>query len=478
MHVAGLLIFTPPSDAPSDFLRGIITELKSTPKLATPWNLRLASARLKTLAPVWVEDAYIDLDYHIRHSALPAPGGERELGVLVSRLHSQEIDFHRPPWELHVIEGLEGGRFAIYLKIHHSLIDGIAAVRLLLRTLSTRADDRDRPNFLTPQPAEDKPSAAESAAPAVPATSTELMKTLLRGLIKQATSAREAARAIAALARSAREESNKLALPFQAPRSSLNGRIRGARRFATQQYSMERLKAIALAADCSLNDVVLAICSGGLRRFLLEANSLPEKSLTAGLPVNIRAADDQSVGNAISFIVANLGTDIANPLHRLEAIRISTQRAKAHLQSLPRGAITQYTMLLMAPYMAQLLSGQGGRTRPMFNLTISNVPGPDRTLYFRGARLEAGYPVSLVSHGQSLNITCQSYAGTLNFGFIGDRDTVPHLQRLAVYSGEALKELEDALEARGRPATAKKSGGGKPKGAGKPRSKKQVPVEG
>jgi hypothetical protein len=131
----------------------------------------------------------------------------------------------------------------------------------------------------------------------------------------------------------------------------------------------------------------------------------------------------------------------------------------------------------MAPYMAQLLSGQGGRTRPMFNLTISNVPGPDRTLYFRGARLEAGYPVSLVSHGQSLNITCQSYAGTLNFGFIGDRDTVPHLQRLAVYSGEALKELEDALEARGRPASAKKSAGGKPKSS-KPRSRKQVPAEG
>jgi hypothetical protein len=102
-------------------------------------------------------------------------------------------------------------------------------------------------------------------------------------------------------------------------------------------------------------------------------------------------------------------------------------------------------MLLMAPYMAQLISGQGGRTRPMFNLTISNVPGPDQPLYFRGARMEAAYPVSLVSHGQALNITCQSYAGTLNFGFIGDRDTVPHLQRLAVYTGEALKELEDAL---------------------------------
>jgi WS/DGAT/MGAT family acyltransferase len=472
MHVAGLIPFSPPADAPPDFLRNLIAELRTTPKVTSPWNLRLRNPRLKTLVPAWVEDQHIDLDYHIRHSALPSPGGERELGVLVSRLHSQPIDFHRPPWELHFIEGLEGGRFAIYLKIHHSLIDGIAAVRLLQRTMSTRPDDPERPLFLAaeaPAPHERPTAMMSSAWP-------ELLDMLMAGVRKQVNSAREVARAIGELSRAARGENKALTPPFRGPRSVLNGRIRSARRLATQQYSVQRLKTLAAAANCSLNDIVLAICAGGLRRFLLEANALPGTSLTAGCPVNVRAKDDQSTGNAISFIVVNLGTDIADPVLRLKAIRASAQAAKSHLQSLPKHALTQYTMLLMAPFMLQLITGRGGRTRPMFNLTISNVPGPEQPMYLRGARMEASYPVSLVSHGQALNITCQSYAGTLNFGFVGDRDTVPHLQRLAVYTGDALKELEQALLQTGEsaPASPAKRSRSQPKKSKSTRTAKQT----
>jgi WS/DGAT/MGAT family acyltransferase len=228
----------------------------------------------------------------------------------------------------------------------------------------------------------------------------------------------------------------------------LNGRVNQARRFATQQYDLAELKNLATKADCSLNDIVLYLCATALRRFLGESDQLPSQPLTAGIPVNVRPADDQSTGNAISFIMANLATDIADPLERLTAIKASTARAKEHLQAMPKSALTQYTMMIMGPYTLQLLTGLGGRARPVFNITISNVPGPDRPLYWNGAKLEATYPVSLIAHGGALNITCLSYAGTLNFGFTGCRDTLPHMQRIAVYTGEALEELRDLLAAR------------------------------
>jgi diacylglycerol O-acyltransferase / wax synthase len=206
----------------------------------------------------------------------------------------------------------------------------------------------------------------------------------LRGQLK---SAPQLLAAFGKIFRRVGEGGDGMVVPFDAPLSVLNGRVREKRRFATQQFPMARLRALADAAGCTLNDVVLALCGGSLRRFLLERDSLPDKSLTAGIPVSVRPKDDQGTGNAISFIVATLGTDIEDAAERLAAIRASVRHAKAHVQSLPRQAMMQYTVLLMAPTIVTLLSGIGGRTRPMFNITISNVPGPEKPLYFRGARL-------------------------------------------------------------------------------------------
>ena len=217
-----------------------------------------------------------------------------------------------------------------------------------------------------------------------------------------------------------------MVVPFvDSPRSVLNGRVREKRRFATQQFSIERLRTVARAGGGTLSDVVLGICSGALRRFLQERDSLPEKSLTAGIPVSVRPKDDEGTGNAINFIIATLGTDIADAAERLEAIRASVKHAKEHVQSLPKHAMSQYTMLLMAPTLVTMLTGIGGRMRPMSNVTISNVPGPDKPLYFRGAEMVATYPASIVTHGLALNITCQSYAGWMNFGFTGCHSSVP-----------------------------------------------------
>jgi len=453
-HVGGLLIFTLPEAAPRDFLRRLMRDFRSYRGFSAPWNRRLKYAFNLNPVPEWIEDDDIDLDleYHVRHGALPWPGGERELGELVGRLQSTPLDLSRPPWECTIIEGLEHRRFALFVKMHHSLIDGISGMRMLQQAMSTDpAKSRALPPFWSAPEAAPAQGKRQASMP----TMANVMASAAQALRAQLSSAPQLLAAFGKMLKRVGERGDGLALPFDAPLSVLNGRVREKRRFATQQFPMARLRALADAAGCTLNDVVLALCGGSLRRFLLERDSLPDKSLTAGIPVSVRPKDDQGTGNAISFIVATLGTDIDDAAERLAAIRSSVRHAKAHVQGLPRQAMMQYTVLLMAPTIVTLLGGIGGRTRPMFNITISNVPGPDKPLYFRGARLEAIYPASIVTHGQALNITCQSYAGTMNFGFTGCHSSVPSLQKLAVYSAEALEELEAAILP--RPARASRA---------------------
>jgi WS/DGAT/MGAT family acyltransferase len=235
------------------------------------------------------------------------------------------------------------------------------------------------------------------------------------------------------------------AVPYRGPSSVLNGRINSPRRFATQAYSIERLRTVAKAADASLNDVFLAICGGALREYLSELDVLPKESLTANVPVSVRAEGGAGVGNAITFLYAKLGTDVADPLERIQAIRESTQLGKHRLPDAGPGLMDAYTALLMGPFLGQAVVGLGGYGPPDSNLVISNVPGLREQRYFDGSRLEEYYPLSLLFHGQALNITAVSNAESFCIGYTGCRDTLPHLQRIAVYSGEALEELEKAL---------------------------------
>ncbi|MDR3417660.1 MAG: wax ester/triacylglycerol synthase family O-acyltransferase [Nevskia sp.] len=443
MHVAGLQILSPPKGAKAGFLNDIVARFKEgSGKMVPPWNLRLVQSPLSGVLPAWEVDRNVDLDYHMRHSALPQPGGERELGVLVSRLHSHPLDLQRPLWECHLIEGLEGGRFALYTKMHHALMDGMAGMRMIQRAMSESPRNRS----LSPpwalgrlKPREEEPRAASLS---------RRMNALYEAARRQASTLPEVARAMAKIWHTGKDADPGLVAPFSAPKSVLNQRITAPRRFATQQYELERLRRLARQADVTLNDIVLALCSGALRRFLQESGALPRRPLTAGLPVSVRPQGDDTLGTAISFILANLATDVADPRERLAAIRASTQRSKEHLQRLPKSSLDNYTAAFMAPFVLALVTGLGGRGRPMFNVTISNVPGPEKPLYFAGARLEAMYPISLLTHGQALNITCVSYAGTLNFGYTGCRDTLPHMQHIAVYTGEALEELERVFAGR------------------------------
>ncbi len=435
MHVGAMLTFSPPEHGAAESHRRLMDELRLRWAVHAPWSFKLKHPEMLT-SPVqsWVEDDRLDFHYHVRRSALPSPGDERELGILVSRLHSTPIDFHRPPWETHLIEGLEGGRFAIYVKVHHSLVDGFTGTRLLTRALTEDPDERDTPMFFSRPP--DERAQEHEHAPA--------LESLLHGMREQADTSRDVGRALLRLVRARQEHDPNLVMPMQAPLSVLNAKITRSRRFATQQYSVERLKLVAKRYGGTLNDVVLGVCGSALRRFLSDQGALPEESLTAMIPVNVRPKDDVSEGNAVGAVLAVLGTDVADPAERMRRIVASTTRAKEQLQGLPPNAMMQYSALLLAPLLLSLVPGAIGRVRPAFNVVISNVPGPERPLYFRGWRLDAVYPLSIPFNGYALNVTVQSYAGTLNFGFIGCREALPHLQRLAVYAGEALSEIERA----------------------------------
>lgn len=463
MHVGALMPFRLPADAPPDFLRRLVAEFRSHREFAPPWNRRLRSSILKSPVHHWVEDEQIDLDAHLRHAALPFPGGERELGELIARLHSQPLDLSRPPWECTLIEGLEHDRFALYIKMHHSLIDGVSAMKLMQRVMSSEpTKSLDLPPFWAVGAAPRKGVPPKPERDTQAPTFSNALAGAFEALRGQVGTVPQLLLAFAKMLRVTRDVDKDLRVPFGAPGTALNGRVRGKRRFATQQLALDRMKALASAADCTINDLVLACCGGALRRFLEDGGELPEATLTAGIPVSVRPKDDENTGNAITFIIATLGTDIEDPLERLAAIRASVRSAKTHVQSLPRAAMTQYTIALMAPTILSLLAGLGGRTRPVFNITISNVAGPDKPLYFRGAELLATYPVSVVTHGQALNITCHSYAGHMAFGFTGCHATLPHMQRIAVYTGEAFDELERLLIPIPRKRPARKKAAGRP----------------
>jgi WS/DGAT/MGAT family acyltransferase len=440
MHVASLIHFTFPPGEEGTYLPRLMADFRAA-TFEAPWTLRLQTRSLMH-QPVhrWVVDDAFDVDYHVRHSALPSPGGERELGVLVSRLHSNALDFRRPPWEMHVIEGLEGGAgFAIYTKIHHSLVDGFTGMRILQRGLSPDPDDRDHPFFFS---LVKPPRAPGDADPVGDVTS------IVRGLADSVGALPSVVRALVDTQLRRGRTSTRAVTSYQAPSSILNSRVGRSRRFATQEYELERLRAVARARGATLNDVLMAICAGGLRRFLADLDALPERPLIAFVPVNVRAQDSQGGGNAVGATLVSLATDIEDPLARLTAITASSRAAKARMRGMSADAVIAYSALLLAPAAMQVVKAMTSMPGPVpqtLNLCISNVPGPKERLYLRGARLDATYPVSIPGHSMALNITAHSYAGMLDVGFVGDRDALPHLQRLAVHTGEALEELEQAV---------------------------------
>jgi len=449
MHVAGLLVFRLPDDAPENYLSELFNYMRSQPVVNPPFNYRLAGGWLSGLAPRWEEATDIDIEYHLRHSALPHPGGERELGMLVSRLHSQPLDLEKPLWECHLIEGLENRRFAIYWKTHHAAVDGMSALKLINAWLSKDAQSKTSagPWALTPRPKKQR-SLGQAPPHNMLRYGALFARENLRGTVELANSMR-------GMMRTKANPKGSIGAPSDTPRTLFNMHITPHRRLATQLFDLARVKALTAKTGCTVNDVCLAISGDALRRYLLEYNALPEKPLVASVPVGLPRPDGQS-GNRVAGFVCPLGTNLSDPLARLQHIHEVTTDTKKRMKELSDTALMQFSLLGISPLLMGQMSGLLTRLPPLFNLTVSNVMASPEPQYFHGAEMEAVYPMSVLFDGHTLNVTVVGYAGKLSFGVTGCRDTSPNLQKLAVYAGEALDDLEAAITKHERSSKGRK----------------------
>ncbi len=430
MHVGSLQLFEPPEDAGPHFVREAYQAMLERTDVQPLFRKHPAFfGGLTNLA--WSFDSDVELDYHLRRSALPEPGRVRDLLELASRLHGGLLDRHRPLWEAHLVEGLQDGRYAVYTKYHHSLMDGVSAMRLVQRAF-------------TPDPHDDEVRVPWSLGPRKRGGGQKT-----RSVLGRAGGAVGSALALAPstlrLARAALLE-QQLTLPFQAPRSMFNVRIGGARRVAAQSWSLDRIKSVKSAAGVTVNDVVLAMCSGALRAYLLEQSALPDTPLTAMVPVNLRKADDDRGGNQVGTFLCNLATDLDDPARRLEIVSTSIRDTKDVFQQLPPVQQLALSAFNIGGLFFGLIPGYLSAASPPFNIVISNVStGPSEPLYWRGARLDGNYPLSIPLDGQAVNITVTNNADNLDFGLVGCRRSVPHLQRLLGHLETSLKDLERAV---------------------------------
>ena len=432
MHVAGLQLFKPPEGSGPDFI-GDLHEAIVKNDDVQPTFRKHPGRLLGGISNVaWAFDNDIDIDYHLRRSALPRPGRVRELLELTSRLHGTLLDRHRPLWEASLVEGLEDGRFAVYTKIHHSLLDGISAQRLMMRSMSPDPDDHEiRVPWTLGRKRRSKDSGQSRSA--------------LQSITGAIGSVASLGPSALSLARAALVE-QQLTLPFRAPKTMFNVPIGGARRAAAQSWPLARIRAIKSAAGVTVNDVVLAMCSGALRAYLIEEDALPDMPLVAMVPISLRAQDEQDAGgNMVGTILCNLATDTADPAKRLDAINTSMTDNKKVFADLPRTQALALSAFLMSGIALGLVPGFVSNASPPFNIVISNVPGAREPMYWNGARLDGNYPLSIALDGQALNITLTSNADNLDFGLVGCRRSIPHLQRLLIHLEDSLADLEKAV---------------------------------
>ncbi|HWM03470.1 MAG TPA: wax ester/triacylglycerol synthase family O-acyltransferase [Actinophytocola sp.] len=438
MHVGGLQLFELPDGAGPDYVSDFHRELLELADVRPLFRRRPRGPVGSVGQFAWTNDDQLDIEYHVRHSGLPRPGRVRELLELVSRLHGTLLDRHRPMWEFTVIEGLQGNRFAAYSKIHHALLDGVSALKLIQSSLTTDPDERGGRPPWSPRVRTnvfDKPRRSAEFDPF----------TAVGRLVKDVVGLGGAA--VKVVNEAFREQSATLA--FQAPKSMFNVPITGARRFAAQGWPLERVKAVGRAAGATMNDVMLAMCAGALRQYMLDLGALPDRPLVAAVPMSLRArsgagGESSLGGNAIGLILCNLATDEPDAAVRLATIHDSMLKGKQVYHGMSRLQITALSAIPLIPLAIGTVPGMTTLTPAAFNVLISNVPGPREPLYWNGARMQGVYPLSIPYEGQALNITVTSYAGSLEFGLTGCRRTVPHLQRLLGLLDESLSELEKA----------------------------------
>jgi WS/DGAT/MGAT family acyltransferase len=448
-HVAFLGIYDP-STAPSGRLDmpAVTTLLRERLHLLPPLRWRLVEVPLGIDLPYWTDDPDFDLDFHVRETALPSPGDDRQLAETVARVFGRPLDRRRPLWELYVIHGLPDGRVAILTKIHHSVVDGISG------------------RVLPPPPAAERP-----AAP-VPRDAAMLLRGL-RGIPRQPL---RALRSLPTTVAGFTDLPGANALPgvptlshvysrarralgseegggvlevttARPPKTPFNGPVSAHRRFAFGSLSLDAVRAVRREFGTTVNDVVVAICAGAVRDWLIERDALPDDPLVAMIPMSVRKRDERGTwGNRISMMIVPIPTNEPDPLRRLQRTHEFLRSAKERHSALPASLLTDATAFI-PPAVAALAARNTmdilGRTRPPLNLVISNVPGPRTSLYCAGAELLSNFPISVIVDGVGLNITVVSYKNRVDFGIVGDREQIDDAWAFLEGAAHALGELEN-----------------------------------
>ncbi len=444
MHVSSILM-ADPSTAPHGFTVERLRENTAKRIEQVPqFRWRVVEVPFGIDNPVFVEDPNFDIDYHVRHVAVPKPGGPRQIGELVRDLTSYKLDRSRPLREFWLIEGLEDGQVAVLAKVHHAIIDGVSGADLATVLLDLEPDPPEPPTPIRPH------------GERIPTPPELLARAAVSNLVMPWRSAQFGAQLVRQGRTLLRFRSRPTppAQPFQAPRTSFNGRISPNRRFAYTTLSLATMKAVKNAFGVKLNDVVLAVCAGALRRYLSDRDELPETPLIAQVPVSTRTEETKrDVGMQVAAMFAPLATDIEDPVERLHAIHEGTQGAKEMQQAMAADKIMNLTDT-MSPALvglaARMYTGARleDRTPPVFNLIISNVPGPPFDLYMAGARITGIYPMGPLLYGAGLNITVMSNATGVDFGVLTCRESAPDPWAISDALAEALDELSRAAELR------------------------------
>jgi diacylglycerol O-acyltransferase / wax synthase len=472
MHVGSLHLLDLPAGPSGDFIDTVKRHVADRLHLASVFTKKLALMPLDIANPVWIDDDDLDLDYHIRQVTLPRPGTQVQLEAYVGRLHSSLLDRSRPLWEFYVLSGLQSGQLGFYTKIHHAALDGQGALVLAQALLD-----------VTPAGRTVEPPPPHERAPYQPPVSRMLRAALFDTLsqcVKLVRGVPTGLRVAAGLLAPSRDEHGKRhILPGKlsmAPRTPLNVSITNQRAFATVSIDVKQAQAVGDAFDATLNDAVLGIVSGALRRYLDEHGALPDKPLVAAVPVSLRAEGDIELNNQVSMMLMKIGSDQADPRERMRAIVKASSKLKKTVSNVKSVLPTDFPSLGV-PWMMSAMVSLYGRARladtlpPLANVVVSNVPGPRMPLYLAGARMASNFPVSIVTHGLGLNVTVQSYNGSLDFGIIACRRAMPDIALFADCMLAAHRELLDIAQASLVPAAPKRR-----RAAPKPASAKKSPA--
>ncbi len=455
-HVGGLQVFELPADAPPDFVRRLHADMLGT-EATPPFNQKLRSGLAGP--PRWVDAPGLDLADHIFHEALVPPGRMDALLERVAELHSRLLDRREPLWEIYVIEGLEGGRFAIYAKIHHAYMDGISMSRRALASLSTDPDDDDvQPIWANEHHAGEHDAVRKGIVDALFGTAKGLGRLAMVGPQLTKLALRHGWRLVGG-------GDDELPVPFTAPRTPFNRPLTAARAFGICDVPLERVKRLAKQQSVTVNDVILTLSDAAMRRYLDEEDARPEKPLVAQMPISVRR-DGTTVGNQVTIALLELGSDEADPLKRLQEVHRHASEVKHEYAEMSVEAAEAYTILVQTLMQIGDLAHLSSRFPPLGNILVSNVIGDAASRYLRGARMLASYPISTIPPGMAMNITIYTYAGNLNFGLLTGRSAIADPGRIATYITEAFQALERAAGLRPKTrakSRKKKSAGGKAK---------------